>query len=86
MRPILIPEGVLGVARNLVVSPQHGVMLGRDHLVRAKHLIEVPKSRVRVAHGRKSVTYIHMIFDAHQIAFAEGAPSKISIRARWRSA
>ncbi len=76
LRPILIPKDVLGTARNLLVSPQHGMLLGRDHLVRAKHLVEAPKSRVRVAHGRRSVTYIHLMFDAHQIVFAEGAPSE----------
>lgn len=76
LRPILIPRGVLGGARNLLVSPQHGMLLGRDHLVRAKHLVDVPKSRVRIAHGRKSVTYIHLMFDAHQIIFAENARSE----------
>ena len=76
LRPILIPRGVLGVARSLLVSPQHGMLLGRDHLVRAKHLIDTPKPRVRIAHGRKSVTYIHLMFDTHQIVFAEDAPSE----------
>ena len=76
LRPILIKRGVLGVERDLMVSPQHGMVLDRDYLVRAKHLVEVPKSRVRIAHGRKSVSYIHLMFDAHQIIFAEGAPSE----------
>jgi hypothetical protein len=76
LRPILIRKQVLGVHRDLLVSPQHGMLLGRDHLVRAKHLVDAPGSRTRVAHGRKSVTYIHLMFDAHQIIFAEGAPSE----------
>ncbi|MGJ8594585.1 Hint domain-containing protein [Sulfitobacter sp.] len=76
LRPILIPQGVLGVARPLLLSPQHGMLLARDHLLRAKHLVEIPRSKVRVAHGRKSVTYIHLMFDAHQIVFAENAASE----------
>ncbi|HBZ42955.1 MAG TPA: hemolysin [Maritimibacter sp.] len=76
LRPILIPRGVMGATRNLLVSSQHGMLLGLDHLVRAKHLIEVPKSRVRIAHGRRSVTYMHLMFDAHQIIFAEGSPAE----------
>ncbi|KEP71208.1 hypothetical protein DL1_11205 [Thioclava dalianensis] len=76
LRPILIPKGVLGCERDLLVSPQHGMLLGRDTLVRAKHLVEAPKSRVRIAHGRRCVTYIHLLFDAHQIVFAENAPSE----------
>ncbi|MGH1412715.1 MAG: Hint domain-containing protein [Pelagimonas sp.] len=76
LRPILIRKQLLGAKRDLLVSPQHGMLLGRDHLVRAKHLVSVPKSRVRVACGKQSVTYIHLMFDAHQIIFAEGAPSE----------
>lgn len=75
LRPIFISKGVLGAARDLLVSPQHGMLLG-DHLVRAKHLVAAPKSRVRIAHGRKSVTYIHLMFDAHQFVFAEKIPSE----------
>lgn len=74
--PILIRKEVLGARRNLLVSPKHGMLLGRDHLVRAKHLVEVPKSGIRVAAGKKSVTYIHLMFDTHQIVFAEGTPSE----------
>jgi len=76
LKPILIRKGILGVERNLLVSPQHGMLLGPDRLARAKHLAAVPKSGVRVAHGKTSVTYIHLMFDAHQIVFAENAPSE----------
>lgn len=76
VRPVLIPRGVLGAARTLLVSPQHGMLLGRDHLVRAKHLVDTPKTHVRIAHGRRSVTYIHLMFDAHQVIFAEGTASE----------
>ncbi|MCG6902684.1 MAG: Hint domain-containing protein [Rhodobacter sp.] len=76
LRPVLIRKQVLGAQRDLLVSPQHGILLGCDHLVRAKHLINAPGSRVRIALGRKSVTYIHLMFDAHQIVLAEGVPSE----------
>ena len=76
LRPILIRQGLLGATRNLLVSPQHGMLLGPDTLVRAKHLVEVPKSGIRIAHGKKSVTYIHLMFDAHQILFAENTASE----------
>lgn len=76
LRPVLIRQGLLGVRRDLLVSPQHGMLLGRDNLVRAKHLANVPKSRIRVAHGKRQVTYIHLMFDAHQIVFVEGVPSE----------
>ncbi len=73
LRPILIKRGVLGVERDLLVSPQHGMLIG-DTLARATHLADRPG--IRRAHGKRSVTYIHMMFDAHQIIFAENAPSE----------
>lgn len=76
LRPILIRQGLLRATRNLLVSPQHSMLLGPDALVRAKHLVDVPKSGIRIAHGKKSITYIHLMFDAHQIIFAEGTASE----------
>lgn len=76
LRPVLIRKGSFGLERDLLVSPQHGILLDRDNLVRAKHLVEVPASRVRIAHGKRTVTYSHLMFDAHQIVFAENAPSE----------
>ena len=31
---------------------------------------------VRVANGRRRVTYVHLMFEAHQIIFAEDIPSE----------
>ncbi|MDU8913534.1 Hint domain-containing protein, partial [Aestuariicoccus sp. MJ-SS9] len=73
--PILIREGVLGAERDLLVSRQHGVLFGSDHLARAAHLAEFMPG-VRVAKGKRHVTYIHIMFEAHQIIFAEGVPSE----------
>jgi len=76
LRPILIREGVLGAQKDLFVSPQHGILVDGSHLMRAKHLAQTPKSRIRVAHGKKTVTYIHLLFDAHQILFSNGVASE----------
>ncbi|MHA6327075.1 Hint domain-containing protein [Roseivivax sp. CAU 1753] len=75
LRPILICKGSLGNERDLLVSRQHGMLIGADHLVRAVHLAENSQG-VRIAHGKREVTYIHLMFEAHQIIFAEGIPSE----------
>lgn len=75
LRPVLIPKGALGNRRDLMVSRQHGMMVGSDHLVRAIHLVrEMPG--VRIANGKRKVTYVHLFFARHQIVFAEGIPSE----------
>ncbi|MDJ0822961.1 MAG: Hint domain-containing protein, partial [Paracoccaceae bacterium] len=80
-KPVLIPAGVLGNRCDLLVSPLHCVLMGPAHgldrsmLVRARHLAEHP-GPVRVAHGRKQVTYHHILFAAHQIVFSEGTASE----------
>ena len=81
LKPILIPAETCGNYAPLLVSPQHGMLLsgaqsgGPEALVRAKHMAEAP-GPVRVAKGKKHVTYIHLMFDQHQIIFANGAPSE----------
>ncbi len=81
LKPVIIPEGVCGNYAPLCVSPLHGVMLdtqqwsGEEVLVRAKHLAEAP-GPVRIANGKKRVTYIHLMFESHQILFANGAPTE----------
>lgn len=79
-RPICIPSGVLGAYAPLFVSPLHGMLLGPEHLgrellTRARHLAEA-QGPVRIAHGKRNVMYYHMLFDAHQVIFANGAPSE----------
>ena len=76
LRPILIRRGVMGAERDLLVSPQHGMLMPDQTLVRAKFLAEAKGNPVRVAHGRPSVCYIHLLFDAHQIIFAENTRSE----------
>lgn len=75
LRPIRISEGALGNDRALVVSPQHGIVLGcngAEHLVRATHLARMKGGQARVMAGCKQVTYVHLMFDRHQIVFSNG--------------
>ena len=81
--PIRIAKSALGNTRDLVVSPQHRLLLtgwraelffGEDEvLVAAKHL---------TGHDRihrlecDEVEYFHLLFDRHQIIFAEGIASE----------
>ncbi|WP_370312670.1 Hint domain-containing protein [Sagittula sp.] len=77
--PILIREGALNNARDLYVSPDHRLFIyqrrdelgaGRSEvLVRARHLVN--GDTVVVAPGG-FVDYFQMLFDAHQIIYAEG--------------
>ncbi|MDN5786362.1 MAG: Hint domain-containing protein [Pseudorhodobacter sp.] len=80
LRPVLIRAGTLGATRDLLVSPQHGMLLdqgaGRQSLIRAKHVIDLPGSKARIANGRRRVTYVHLMFEQHQIVFGDGAASE----------
>ncbi|SIT91396.1 Hint domain-containing protein [Yoonia rosea] len=79
--PIEIAADVLGNDRPLVLSPQHRVMLSGwqaellfgvpEVLVAAKHLVD-DKKILRREGG--TVTYFHMMFDQHEIVYADGAP------------
>ncbi|SIS79426.1 Hemolysin-type calcium-binding repeat-containing protein [Roseivivax lentus] len=75
LRPVLIRKGALGNKRDLLVSRQHGMLIGEGFLVRAAHLAAYGKG-IRIAHGKRAVTYIHLMFASHQIIFAEGIPSE----------
>ncbi len=84
LAPIRIRPGVVtGQAVDLLVSPQHRMLFqgyraellfGQSEvLVAAKHLID--QKRVTREEGGE-VTYLHMMFDEHEIIFAEGAPTE----------
>lgn len=77
--PIRIRGGTFGPHRTLLVSPQHRVLV-RDSLaellfgegevlVAAKDLLN-DHSVIRQSGG--SVTYVHLMFDKHQVIFSEG--------------
>ena len=81
--PIRFRAGALGNARDLVVSPQHRLYLsdwraellfGVDGvLVAAKDFVD----GVRVVRERVDVvTYVHLMFDRHEIILSEGIPTE----------
>lgn len=92
LAPVLIRMGALGNLRDMWVSqnhrmlvrgPQAEVLFGeRDVLVAAKYLVN--DHSIRIVEGGKGtgmvesgmVEYFHMLFDAHQIVFAEACPTE----------
>lgn len=80
LRPVHIRAGALGNDRDMLVSPQHGMLTtqGRDapQLARAIHLARHGGPGFRVAQGIQSVTYYHLMFERHEIIIADGAPSE----------
>ncbi|MDT8853573.1 Hint domain-containing protein [Paracoccaceae bacterium Fryx2] len=87
LRPVRIAKGAMGPslpARDLVVSPQHRVlvcsaiakrMLGAaEVLVAAKHLVGMPG--ITVDDGPAGVEYWHILLARHEVVFAEGTPSE----------
>ena len=83
LAPILIRKGALGNDRDLRVSPQHRMLLqgwqaemlfGEEEvLATAKSLVN-DHSILRDEGGE--VEYFHILFDTHEIIYAEGAPSE----------
>ncbi|SMY07753.1 Hint domain-containing protein [Flavimaricola marinus] len=82
--PIRIRPGVVtGLESDLLVSPQHRMLFQgyraellfgeSEVLVAAKHLVD--GRDVTIETGGE-VTYIHMLFDDHEIVFAEGAATE----------
>ena len=87
LRPICVTAGALGQGlpkRDLWVSPQHRMlvsgplcerMFGRASvLIPARKMCSLPGVYEDASHA--SVTYVHLVFDSHQLVFAEGAPSE----------
>ncbi|MEM8774252.1 MAG: Hint domain-containing protein [Pseudomonadota bacterium] len=87
IRPVRIMAGALGEGlpmTDLVVSPQHRFLVRslvakrmfgtREVLVSANKLTALPG--VFVDHEVDAVSYIHLVFDSHQIVFADGTPTE----------
>lgn len=87
LRPICITAGALGdglPTRDLRVSPQHRMlatgplctrMFGKESvLIPARKMCDLPG--VYEDESGAEVTYVHLVFDRHQIVFAEGAPTE----------
>ncbi|RME17157.1 MAG: type I secretion protein [Alphaproteobacteria bacterium] len=81
--PIRFMAGALGNDRELLVSPQHRMLVSGwraelhfgepEVLIAAKHLVN--GDTIHVA-PRESVDYIHICFDRHEIVFAEGVATE----------
>lgn len=78
--PIRIRAGLFDNARDLVVSPQHRILYEgyRAQLLFGHHQVLVPAKHLVDHHEvleeeTDEVTYIHLLFDHHEIVFAEGA-------------
>lgn len=77
--PILIHAGSYGSHRDLMVSPQHRILLRDAYaellfgegevLVAAKDLVN---DRSVQRHPGGDVTYVHLLFDRHQVIYSEG--------------
>lgn len=83
LAPVVIAAGTLGNHSPLVVSPQHRVLVSGwqaemmfdafELLVPAKALIN-DKTVRQIAGGM--VEYFHILFDTHEIIYANGAPAE----------
>lgn len=79
LAPVVISKGAFGNESSLRLSPQHRVLVSDWHaqmhfgsdeiLVAAKHLVDGASVRFE---PNRAVTYVHFLFDKHQIVFAEG--------------
>ncbi|WP_299041449.1 tandem-95 repeat protein [uncultured Tateyamaria sp.] len=83
LRPVLIQKGALGNGlpeRDMLVSPQHRVLMASDKtalyfdesevLVAAKHLTDMDGIDVVEVSG---TTYIHVMFNQHEVILSDGA-------------
>ena len=83
LAPVRFAPGTLGNDRALIVSPQHRMVMAgwqvqlhfatSEALVAAKHLVD-GRGVTRLEGGE--VTYLHLLFDRHEVVFAEGAASE----------
>lgn len=84
--PVSIAAGALGAGmphRDMLVSPQHRILITgarsellfgeHEILVAAKHLVGQAGIEQRLSSG---VSYLHILFDAHEIVRADGAWSE----------
>ncbi|WP_281201007.1 Hint domain-containing protein [Paracoccus chinensis] len=87
LRPIRIRAGALGAgtpSADLIVSPQHRVLVrskiaqkmfgSNEVLVAAKQLLLV--DGIDIAQDLEGVTYVHFLFDDHQVVWSNGAETE----------
>jgi hypothetical protein len=83
LAPIRIAAGALGNDRDLLVSPNHRILLRSDEaamcfghcemLASAKSLVEGMAIRIQ---PMRRATYLHLLLDRHEMVFAEGIASE----------
>ena len=83
LAPVCFKAGAIGNTRSLCVSQNHRMMITNTHtqllfgessvLVAAKHLVN--HDDIYVKRGG-DVEYFHILFDQHEIVFAENIPSE----------
>lgn len=81
--PICIRQGTFGATRDVMLSPQHRVLVrdsladllfgSAEVLVAAKNLVNGDTVQIVEA---AEVTYVHLLFDRHQVVFSEGIASE----------
>jgi Ca2+-binding RTX toxin-like protein len=83
LAPVLIRAGALGNARDLRVSPQHRMLIsgwqvsllfGEDEVLVPAKALENGTTILRDPGG--IVEYFHLLFDRHEVIWAEGTPSE----------
>ena len=81
--PILFKAGAIGNTRDLQVSPQHRMLLqdwraelffGEDEVLVAANKLLNDSTILKAPCDR--VDYIHLMFDNHEVIYAEGAPTE----------
>ncbi|MFV2052478.1 Hint domain-containing protein [Aliiroseovarius sp. YM-037] len=83
LAPVVISKGTLGNTRDLVVSPQHGVVISdwraelffarEEVLVRAIDLVDGDRIYRRPG---GYIQYFHLLLDQHRIIYSEGIPTE----------
>lgn len=81
--PIRLDPSLTGAHRALTVSPQHRMMFAdwRAELLFGEAEVFVPATHILDFEGASTVpvpqvTYIHLMFDRHQVIYAEGAATE----------
>ena len=81
--PVRFRAGAIGNTRDLLVSPQHRILVRNraaepkfgdtEVLVAARHLVDGDKV---VFSPKEEVEYFHILFDQHEVVFSEGAATE----------